>query len=131
MDLLLQSNNGGDATVDRVGEPSLSLVGNGDDGIVAAVGRDVQQELGHIAGTEHLVNRGEPGRALVRPEVRGEYAPADALPPQEFACAAWRVGRRGPFRRLRAPLPGPLPPALGCAVVLSWHIHAEWREGDY
>lgn len=69
----------------------------------------------------------ESGRALVRPEVGSKYAPAYALPSQEFARATRRAGG---WDRLRvAPLPRPLAAALGCAVILSWHIHAGvWLE---
>lgn len=63
---------------------------------MAAVHWDVQQELGDVAGAEHLVHGGKPGGALVGAEVRSKYAPADALPPQELASPA-----RGSLRRKR------------------------------
>ena len=78
----------GDAAVDRVAEPSLGLVADGDDGVEALVRRDLEQQLGHVAGAEHLVHRREVRRALLRVEVGREDAAADALAPEELAGAA-------------------------------------------
>ncbi|KAL6005184.1 hypothetical protein ACLOJK_005746 [Asimina triloba] len=90
INLLLQREYGGHTSIDRIVEPCLGLVRYGYNRIMAPVGRYVQQQLRHIAGTKHLVHRGEPGRALVRPEIGCENAPADALPPQELAGTARR-----------------------------------------
>jgi len=78
----------GDAAVDGVAEPSLGLVADGDDGVEALVRRDLEQQLGHVAGAEHLVHGREVRRALLRVEVGREDAAADALAPEELAGAA-------------------------------------------
>ena len=78
----------GDAAVDGVAEARLGLVADGDDGVQALVGRDLEQQLGHVAGAEHLVHRREVRRALLRVEVGREDAPAHALAPQELARPA-------------------------------------------
>jgi hypothetical protein len=57
---------------------ATSLVAGGDDGACAP-----EQQLGHVAGAEHLVRR-----ALLRVEVGREDAPAHALAPEELASAA-------------------------------------------
>lgn len=77
-----------DAAINGVSNPGLSFISNSDDGLVAIRNRYVQQQLGHVAGSEHLVNGGEAGRSLLRAEVRGEDAIGGALPPQELACPA-------------------------------------------
>jgi hypothetical protein len=78
----------GDAAVDGVAEPRLGLVADGDDGVEALVRRDLEQQLGHVAGAEHLVHGREVRRALLRVEVGREDAAADALAPEELARAA-------------------------------------------
>ena len=87
--LLLEGEDVGDAAVDGVAEARLGLVADGDDGVQALVGRDLEQQLGHVAGAEHLVHRREVRRALLRVEVGREDAPAHALAPQELASPAW------------------------------------------
>jgi hypothetical protein len=82
----------GDAAVDGVAEPRLGLVADGDDGVEALVRRDLEQQLGHVAGAEHLVHGREVRRALLRVEVGREDAAADALAPEELARAAGPAG---------------------------------------
>ena len=92
----------GDAAVDGVAEARLGLVADGDDGVEALVRRDLEQQLGDVAGAEHLVHVGELLR-LLRREVGREHAPRQALAPQELARRARRPGtrRRRPRRRHR------------------------------
>ena len=78
----------GDAAVDGVAEARLRLVADGDDGVEALVRGDLEEELGHVAGAEHLVHRREVRRALLRVEVGREDAPAHALAAEELARAA-------------------------------------------
>lgn len=84
--LLLESEDVSDAAIDGVSEAGLRLVANGDDGVEALVRRDVEEQLRHVARPKHLVHRREVGGALLRVEIRREYAPGHALPPQELAC---------------------------------------------
>ena len=84
----MERENGGNAAVDRIGEPGLGLVADGDDGVVPPAHWHVVQQLGHVAGPEHFVDRSEPGRPLLRPEVGREHAPGHALPSQELAGPA-------------------------------------------
>ncbi|RWW39789.1 hypothetical protein BHE74_00054844 [Ensete ventricosum] len=86
--LLLEGEDVSNATVDGVAEPCLGLVADSNDSVVPLVGRDVQEELRRVAGTEHLVHRREARRALLGVEVRREYAPRHALPPQKLARPA-------------------------------------------
>ena len=90
MHLLLEREDVGDAAVDGVAQPRLRLVGDGDGGLGAVGERQVGEELGHVAGAEHLVDGGEVRRALLVAEVGREHAPAHALAPQELARAARR-----------------------------------------
>lgn len=84
----------GDAAIDGVAEPGLGLVGDGDDGLAAVGDGEVGEELGGVAGAEHLVDRREPRRPLLRAEVGREHALRHAPPPQELARAARRPGSR-------------------------------------
>lgn len=77
-----------DAAVDGVTEAGLGLVTDGDDGVEALVVGDVVEELGDVTCSEHFVDRREMRRPLLRVEVRSEYAPRHALPPQELARSA-------------------------------------------
>jgi len=79
----------GDAAVDGVADARLSLIAHGDHGVQALMRRDLEQQLGHVAGAEHLVHRREVCRALLRVKVGGEDAPGHALAPQELARTAW------------------------------------------
>jgi len=49
----------------------------------------MQQQLGHVAGTEDLVNRRELRRPLLSPEVGHKHAATHTLPSQKFARTAW------------------------------------------
>lgn len=64
----------GDTSIDRVADASLSLIGNGDDGLTSVVDGEVREELGDVARAKHLVDGREPCRALLGAEVRREYA---------------------------------------------------------
>nr|GLL40678.1 hypothetical protein BHE74_00054844 [Ipomoea trifida] len=55
----------GDAAVDGVAEAGLSFVADGDDGVEPLVDRNVEEELGDVAGAEHLVHRREMGGPLL------------------------------------------------------------------
>ena len=90
LNLLLQSKNGGHTTINRIRQPCLSLIGYGDHRLVAAVHRNMQQELRHVACAKHLVHGCETCCTLVWTKVGCKDAPADALPPQELACPTWR-----------------------------------------
>lgn len=74
--------------IDRIPNPSLSLISDRDHGLAPLVQRHVQQQLGRVAGPEHLVNGGEARRAVLVAEVGSENAVGGALPPQELASAA-------------------------------------------
>jgi hypothetical protein len=94
--LLLEGEDLGDAAVDGVPEPGLRLVGDGDDGLAAVGDGEVGQQLGGVAGAEHLVDGGEARGALVAAEVGREHALRHAPPAQELARAARRPrARRG------------------------------------
>ena len=86
--LLLEGEDLRDAAVDGVAEPGLRLVGDGDDGLAAVGDGEVGQQLGGVAGAEHLVDGGEVRRALLVAEVGCEDAAAHALAPQELARPA-------------------------------------------
>lgn len=74
------------AAVNRVPEPRLSLVTDSDHRIEPLVRRNMEKQLRHVAGPEHLVHRREMGGALFRVEIRREYASGHTLSPQELAC---------------------------------------------
>lgn len=88
--LMLKRENVCDATIDRISNPSLSLVSNGDNGLSPVLYREMNQKLRDVAGPEHLVYSRELRSPLLRAEVRGEYAVRGTLPPQELACTTWR-----------------------------------------
>ena len=71
----------GDAAIDGVSEPSLSLVANSDDGVEPFVDGNMAEQLGNVAGSEHLVDRRKVGCALLRIKIRCKYAPHHTLPP--------------------------------------------------
>ena len=93
--LLLQGEDVGDAAIDGISNPGLSFISDGDDGLTAISHRHMQQQLGHIAGTKHLVNCGKPSRALLRAEIRRKNAVSCTLPPQELACTTRGATCRG------------------------------------
>lgn len=80
-------------SVDGVTEPGLSLIGNCEDGLAPVVLGHMKQEFGRVAGPEHLVYGGEPGRTVLIAEVGSKDAVGGALAPQELACAAGGGGR--------------------------------------
>lgn len=92
LDLSLEEGDGSNATVDGVSDSGLSLIGEGVHGVLSLVRRELVEELGDVAGAEDLVDIGEL-LGLLGGEVRGEYAPRHAFPPQELARRAWRVVR--------------------------------------
>lgn len=93
----------GDAAVDGVAEAGLGLVGDGEHRLAALRDGDVEQQLRHVARPEHLVDRREPRRPLLRPEVGREHAVRRALPPQELARPARRPRPARPhFRTVTA-----------------------------
>lgn len=85
---MLQRENAAYATVDRVPQPGLGLVSDGDDRLATGGLRHVQQQLRRVAGAENLVDGGEPRRPLLGAEVGREDAVPRALPPQELARPA-------------------------------------------
>lgn len=92
--LLLQGEDVRDAAVDRVAEPGLSLVGDGDGRLAPIADGKVHEELRHVAGPEHLVDRREVRRPLLVSKVRGKDTPPHTLPPQELARPARRTEPR-------------------------------------
>lgn len=56
---MLEGEDVTDTAVDRVTKTRLCLITYSDGGIKALVGRGLIKDLGNIAGTEHLVHRGE------------------------------------------------------------------------
>lgn len=83
--LLLEGEEGPNASIDRVLDPCICLVAQRVDGIVSRRGRELLQPLGDVGGPEDLVYVGEP-RALVRLEVGRKHARRRALP-AERECA--------------------------------------------
>lgn len=79
----------GNTSVDRVPEPGLSLITDGDHRIEPLVNRDMEEELRHVTRPKHLVDGRKMSRALLRVEIRREHATRHALPSQELACPAW------------------------------------------
>jgi len=112
--LLLEGEDLRDAAVDGVAEPGLRLVGDGDDGLAAVGDGEVGQQLGGVAGAEHLVDGGEARGALVAAEVGREHALRHAPPAQELARAARRPrARRGSSSR---------GPSVGSSSSSSGHV---------
>jgi len=97
VDLALEHGDGADAAVDGVLDARLGLVGERAHGVLPLVRQQLVEQLGHVAGAEHLVHVGELLR-LLRREVGREHAPRQALAPQELARRARRpgTGRRRP-----------------------------------
>lgn len=94
---------------------------------MSSVHRNVQQELGHVTCTKHLVNRSESGGSLVRTKVWGEDTPTNALPSQKLAgsTGSHRLigGRRDLFRRRgRSALAGGLSSGFGDAIEWLWEV---------
>lgn len=76
---MVQSKDGRDTAKNRIGQPGLSLIGNGSDSFMAAIDRNILQEFGHIASAEHLVDCSKASHTLVRTKVGCEDAPIHAL----------------------------------------------------
>jgi len=55
------------------------------------VSRDAEEELGCVAGSEHLVHGGEVGSALVGVKVGCKHTPLYTLPSQVLARATWSM----------------------------------------
>ena len=73
-------------TPDGISDPGLRLVGDGDGSRTAAAHRQVREELGDVAGAEHLVHGREMDLGLIVAEVGCKYADVLAFSPQELAC---------------------------------------------
>lgn len=82
---MLQGEEVADAAINRVSNPSQSLITEGNDGIEALVYGYPLQHLGSIAGTVNLVDRSEVSHPLVGVKIGRKYAPFYALSPKEFA----------------------------------------------
>jgi hypothetical protein len=95
--LLLQREDVGDAAVDGVAQPGLRLVGDGGRRLAPVGGGHLLQQLGRVAGAEHLVDGRELRRPVLGAEVGSEHALRRALAPQELAGAT-----RGPRRAATA-----------------------------
>jgi hypothetical protein len=128
--LLLQREDVGDAAVDGVAQPGLGLVGDGGRRLAPVGGGHLLQQLGRVAGAEHLVDGRELRRPVLGAEVGREHALRRALAPQELARptrrprrAAAARGRHGPRRRRRRQrliarsLPHASPPSTSSAVA--------------
>ena len=79
--LLLEGKYVGNTAVDRVSEPSLSLVAYSDHRIESFVDGDMAKQLGNIAGSEHLVHGRKVGCSLLRIKIRCKYASHHTLSP--------------------------------------------------
>lgn len=91
-EFMLEKGDVADATIDRISEPGLSLVGEGVDGVFALRRAELVEELGDVARAEHPVHVSEL-LGLIRREVGGEDAALSALAAQELAGGAGGVGR--------------------------------------
>lgn len=80
----------GDAAINGVLEPGLSLVGDRDGGLKAVGQRQVHEQLPDIASPKDLVDGGEVGSTLLVAEVGCEDATGHALPPEKLAGTAGR-----------------------------------------
>lgn len=86
--LLLQCEDVRHTTTNRVSDPSLSFIRDRGRSRAAAADGQVGEELGDVAGSEHLVHGREVGFGVVVPKVRREYAVILAFSSQELACSA-------------------------------------------
>lgn len=93
--LLLKRKDMADASVNGILHPRLSLVSDAHHRLAPVGGPNVEQHLGDVARSEHLVDRREPCGALLRVEVGSEDAVRGALAPQKLARAARRPGPGG------------------------------------
>lgn len=129
--LVLQCKDCGDATINRVGEACLSLIADSEDSIVAAVGRDVHEKFGDVAGAKHLVDGSKASSPLIGAKMGSEDAGGmHAFSPKEFACTARRMysnsGRRRRFRLRPRPLTCILTPVGGRGVIVRVGVHVNW-----
>jgi len=85
--VVLEEGNRAKASVDRVKEASLGLIGERQDCIVAVLEGELLEDLAYIASTKHLVDFGEL-LGLVAPKVGCEYAVLGAPPLEQFAGRA-------------------------------------------
>jgi hypothetical protein len=78
--LLLEAEDVGEATIDRVEEACMRLIADGGDSIYTLLHGDVVQHLGDATGTKHFVHSGKVHRSLALVEVRRKdaiaYAPS-------------------------------------------------------
>lgn len=86
--LVLKGKDLTNAPVDGIAKPSQSLVRKRDDGVRSSAGRNHQEELGGVAGSENLVHRREMSRPFLGVKVGSEDAFGQAFPPEKLACAA-------------------------------------------
>lgn len=83
--LLLKSKDMANATIDRILNPSKSLITKSNHGVEAFVRRNSEKHFGSIAGSEHLVHGGEVSGALVRVKIWCKNATLYTLPSKELA----------------------------------------------
>ena len=86
---VLEDGDDADAAVDGVSEAHVGLVGERVDGVLALVGVELVEDLGHVAGAEDAVHVHELLR-VVRREIGRKHAVWMALAPQELARRARR-----------------------------------------
>lgn len=86
--LLLKGEEVGDAAINGIAEAGLRFVADGHNGIDSLVGRDMQKQLGHVAGSKNLVHGSKVCSPLLRVEVWRKYASIHTLPSQELAGPA-------------------------------------------
>lgn len=75
--------------IDRVSNPSQSLVAESNHRVEPLVSGNPGKELGSVAGTKHLVHGREVGGALVGVKVRSKNTAFHALSPKKLAGTAW------------------------------------------
>jgi len=85
---LLHGKDVSNTTINRVTEPGLGFISNGDNSLTPVMDREMQEEFRHIAGSEHLMYGREPGHPLLGAKIRGKYAVRCAFSPEKFACSA-------------------------------------------
>lgn len=75
-------------TIDRISNPSKSLVTKSNASVETLGRRDAVEELRGIASSEHLMHGGKVGGALLGVEIGCKNAPFHTLSPQKLARAA-------------------------------------------
>lgn len=91
MNLLLQGKDMGNTAVNRIANPCLSFISNGDNRLTPISHRNMQQQFRNITSTKHLVNGRESSWALFRAKIRSKNAISGTLSPQELACTTRRA----------------------------------------